>query len=108
MSNWIDDLKLGDKVIVWNDSVATVDRMTTLHVVVGGRKYRRRGGMLVGEWWSGFLRPRIDKYDGAAAERIERRDLFDSVYSRSNYDQFVKLSTEQLRAIKAMFDGVEA
>ena len=58
MSEWLDNLKVGDKVVIGGGPMAitTVGRLTkTLIITKGGTKFRRRDGTSPGEWTTGFL-----------------------------------------------------
>jgi len=85
MDNWIEKLKVGDKVLV-HDNLLPVEKVHKIHVVVAGTKYRKNGGYPVGEWRYGLKRieeatpERIaesadKKARRAAISRIERQNL---------------------------------
>lgn len=59
MSDWLKNLKAGDDVIIasyGSKKLATVEKVTKLHVIVNGRKFRMSNGMSVGSGWGDSLK----------------------------------------------------
>jgi hypothetical protein len=55
MSNWLENLGVGDRVIISRrnrSEIRTVDRITKTQVIVAGMKFNRSSGSLVGNRYS--------------------------------------------------------
>lgn len=104
MYHSFESAKVGDKVLIsygWDSlRVATVDKVTKLHVLVGGAKYQIRTGSQVGSgaWGRNHVRPFVqsewDEYKQEAADKATYRALTDFKWS--------SLDIETARKIQSM------
>lgn len=75
---WAKSLKPGDEIAVGNyhrKDIRTVDRVTATQVVVGDARFRRKDGMLVGDYHGlsrPYIMPATQKIrDGVRREKLE-------------------------------------
>ena len=98
-NNWLRDLKAGDMVVVqsrWYEIVARVGRVTACYVIVGGTRYHRDTGRVVGEdYGRSFLSP----YNDEAKTRERKRQLI--TWLRVSADKAPTLPTAVLEAMHA-------
>lgn len=109
MTGWVfENVKEGDDVVVtgggWNRkmSIATVSRVLKLHIVVGGLKYRRSSGVLVGgdAWSSSKARPMTEELRAEVEADVLRRkcaNMVRRIYARVNDD--LSLAHDELVAV---------
>lgn len=99
MTDWIDNLKAGDEVMVGHGigtiryRKATVTKIGKLHIIVGKSKFRRDGRLAGNDPWS-----HLQIYEPTEKRReIKRRqDALEAVQSCRSWD---KLTTDELEEI---------
>lgn len=101
MSNWKQELKKGDKVIVaakYNHYVKTVVRTTKTQIVLDDNtKYRISNGNLVGggDWCT----ERIIQYSEEREQKINEDRIRQTIINKLDRITFSDLSTDQLKEI---------
>lgn len=98
----LEDLKVGDKVIVGGafiyNRIGQVEKVTKKHIIVGGSKYSKAFGWVVGHssYSSNYIRPATEDDIKRVEEEVKKRDI-------ANYlgnTRFINLSYETLVAIR--------
>jgi len=97
MANWIESLKVGDKVLD-GDNLIEVTAVHKLHVVCGGTKYKKTSGRRVGSsgYYSGYIR---DATPEAIAEINEKRTRGKLIHTIVVDTNFKNLETAALQKI---------
>ena len=98
-SEWLDNLKIGDSVIVHNShfgsKVAVIERFTKTLIITKNSKFRRSDGCAPGNGW---CRNRLQELTTERVNHIRKNNLVDCL-KRWNWDA---LSLETLEAIREM------
>lgn len=98
---WLDGLKVGDQVVInwsFSHSLQTVTHCTPTEIHVGGTKYRRKSGFVVGHSRGSISMPTPE-----IVESIEKESLVGRV-ANMRWDYVRSLSVDQLRRIAAILD----
>ena len=101
MRESLENVKVGDVVIEhcrWDNVIATVTKVTATQVVIGGDRYRKKDGYLIGSAGSWHHRW-ISLPKEGEVEQLKRQKVIDGVVSRLNkltardvtYEQAVKI-----------------
>lgn len=107
MSEWLQNLKPGDKVVVGvgNGSysrIEAVDRVTATQIIIGGARYRKNNGYRVGDGWnSGSLKEPTK----AMLDEIELRSLRSK--ASSVLDEIARNIPKTIKQVKALIAAVE-
>jgi len=99
MDNWIENLKVGDKVLA-NGNLLPVERVNKMHVTVAGAKYRKKSGYSANDslWYISEATP--DRIAEIAEKEVRGKLL------REIRDHNVRsCSTETLQKIVALLDA---
>ena len=105
MNEWLNELEIGDKVIVistryhGNDKVAAVTRTTKTQVVVEGHgKFTKKNGSEFGKYGSHVI---VEATQERAA-KIEEKKLRGKLTDKIDACDLARLSTEQLQQITSI------
>ena len=101
MRESLENVKAGDVVIEhcrWENVIATVTKVTATQIVIGGDRYRKKDGYLIGSAGSWFTRWISIPKEGEV-EALKRQKFIEDVVSRLNnltardvtYEQAVKI-----------------
>ena len=101
MRESLENVKAGDVVIEhcrWENVIATVTKVTATQIVIGGDRYRKKDGHLIGSAGSWFIRW-ISLPNEGEVEALKRQKFIEDVVSRLNkltarditYEQAVKI-----------------
>ena len=102
----LEDLKVGDKVIVGGayiyDRISQVEKVTKKHIIVEGSKYSKAFGLVVGcsSYSSNHIRPATEEDIKRVDEETEKRNIVKYLTKT----HFEKLSYETLVAIRDMVE----
>jgi len=103
MTNWLENLKAGDRVYInhgstigYNFTPAIVQRTTKTTIIVDGVKYHRNDGVKQGKW--SFFLPQLRE----ATEQLDRK--YKEYQSRRELEKvdFAKLRIDQVERILAI------
>ena len=103
--DWIDELKVGDRVAVsrgYTGAVAgviTITRITKTRIACGNETFRKQDGYAPG---GGYARPRILALTDAAMNIVEDRAL------RRRIGDAIKDETTSLEALRAMYAALKS
>ena len=102
MYEWLENLKVGDKVIVdnWGQSIGTVERVTATLVIVGSCRYRKRDGYQLGG--SSYSRGLIRE---PTPERLAavRHAVLAKRFSKTEWHKYSLEDLEKVAALLAAF-----
>jgi predicted DNA binding protein len=106
--NWMDNLKVGDTVVIDHERIGTVEKVGKIHVTVNGEKYHKKNGLMAGGGGWRFVyihEPTPERLADIAEARAKRN-------ARVRYDktrEFVNLLTAaQLDTLTAAYEAVVA
>jgi len=102
MDKWIENLKVGDKVLC-DDNLIEVTAIHKLHIVCGGSKFKKLNGQKVGStgWYSSYIREATPERIAEIAEKEVRGKLLREIRDHN----FRSGSTETLQKIVALLDA---
>jgi len=104
---WIEGLKEGDKVALYNRrwGISTVTRVTNCRIMAGGLTFDRKTGKEYGGsgWNFGSIRPLTQTFVDERKEH-DRRIKAQKAFKEIDY---LKLTTDQLEAIVAIVNAKE-
>ena len=96
----MENVKVGDVVIEhcrWDKAIATVTKVTATQIVIGGDRYRKKDGYLIGS--AGWYRRWISLPKEGELEQLKSQKFIEDVVSEMNkltarnitYEQAVKI-----------------
>lgn len=114
-SEWLQNLKAGDEVVLFaggyrsHRRIATLDRTTKTQIIVGSQKYSRSHGLLIGggSWNTHSLRKPTDEIRANILEEMRREDAI-SIISRAKLDNYNTLRDMPLDNLEALAEAVKS